>query len=153
MTTALGRISHAGCSETAECVENLRFVARRELGRGNERSALSSLERARERAPDNDSLVEDVAALAAKLELPVEAMRAYQDARTAPPGRPAMARGHRGTEARVDRRLHPALTVTARDQLGAAGGGRIEEPLPSPSSSDDGLRGVAFAVVVVAGYE
>jgi hypothetical protein len=78
VTLALNRIAHAGCADTAECVQNLKFVAGREVARGNERSALASLDRAREKAPDDDGLVEEVAALAAKLDLPVQALRAYQ---------------------------------------------------------------------------
>jgi hypothetical protein len=78
VTHALDRIVHAGCVDDAECVRNLEFVAAREVARGNERSALAVLQRARERAPDDDRLVEQVAALAAKVDLHVESLRAYQ---------------------------------------------------------------------------
>jgi hypothetical protein len=78
VTQALNLIAHAGCADDAECVQNLRFVAGRESARGNPRSALATLERAREKAPSDDGLVEEVATLAASLDLHVESLRSFQ---------------------------------------------------------------------------
>jgi tetratricopeptide (TPR) repeat protein len=86
VTLALNLIGHAGCADDAECVQNLRFVASRESARGNPRSALAALERAREKAPQDDGLVEEVASLAATLDLHVESLRAYQTLAQRHPG-------------------------------------------------------------------
>ena len=78
VTEALERVAHAGCAEDAECVQNLRFVASIEVGRGNDRSALAALQRARARAPGDDGLLEQIAALAARVDLHAESLRAYE---------------------------------------------------------------------------
>jgi tetratricopeptide (TPR) repeat protein len=77
VTFALDRISHAGCSDTSECLANLKYVAGRETDRGNYRSALSYLLRARAASPPDDALLQDIAVVAAKVGLHVEALRAY----------------------------------------------------------------------------
>ena len=85
-TQALDRVVHTGCADDAECVRNLRFVASREVARGNNRSALSALQRARSKAPADDALLEEVAALAVKVDLHAEALRAYQTLAARHPG-------------------------------------------------------------------
>ncbi len=87
-TQALDRIVHTGCADDAECVRNLLFVASHEVARGNNRSALAALQRARAKAPVDDTLLEEVAALAAKVDLHAEALRAYQTLATRHPGDP-----------------------------------------------------------------
>ncbi len=88
VTFALDRITHAGCAVDAECVTNLRFVASCEVSRGNLRSALVALQRARQKAPDDDDLLEHVAALAGRVDLHVESLRAYQLLATRHPADP-----------------------------------------------------------------
>ena len=88
MTQALDRVVHTGCADDAECVRNLRFVASREVARGNKRSALAALQRARQKVPGDDSLLEDVASLAAQVDLHAEALRAYQALAARHPGVP-----------------------------------------------------------------
>jgi hypothetical protein len=77
-TQALDRIAHAGCNDAAECVKNLRFVAGRESGRGNDGRALAALNRARQIEPTDDILVADAATLASKVGSHAEALRLYQ---------------------------------------------------------------------------
>lgn len=83
---ALERVGHAGCADDTECVRNLRFVASRERARGNERLAFAALQRARTKAPEDDGLLEEVAALAAKVDLHAEALRGYQTLAVRHPG-------------------------------------------------------------------
>jgi len=78
LTQALDRVAHAGCVDTAECVEHLEFVARHETARGNQRTALAAVQRAEVLAPDNDGLLEQGATLAARVDLHVEALKSYQ---------------------------------------------------------------------------
>ena len=86
LTQALERVAHAGCSTSAECVANLEFVATHEMSRSNERRALAVLQRARGIAPDDDGLLERVAALAAKLELHADALKSYESLAARHPG-------------------------------------------------------------------
>ncbi len=77
VSQALDRIAHAGCADAAECVGNLRFVAQREIARGNPRSGLSALRRATVAAPQDDDVLAEFAGLAAQVDLHVDALRAY----------------------------------------------------------------------------
>jgi tetratricopeptide (TPR) repeat protein len=75
--TALDRVVNAGCTDDAECASNLTWVAQREQARGNQRKALELYKRASQRVPQNDALVETVAALAAAAGLHAEAAEDY----------------------------------------------------------------------------
>jgi tetratricopeptide (TPR) repeat protein len=75
---ALEEIAHAGCSEDRECVANLVYVAQTEENRGSPRRALAMYKRAYERAPDEDSLLMQMARLAAQVELHAEAVEDYE---------------------------------------------------------------------------
>jgi tetratricopeptide (TPR) repeat protein len=78
VTQALDRLAHAGCADPRECVKNLEFVAQYEEGRKNQRSALAAMQRARALAPDDDSLLEQVAILASRADMHAEALKSYQ---------------------------------------------------------------------------
>jgi hypothetical protein len=75
---ALDRMAHAGCLTDEECASNLLFVADREAARGNTRSALAALQRAHDKLPASDEILERVAVLAAKVEQHADSLRAYQ---------------------------------------------------------------------------
>jgi hypothetical protein len=79
LSETLDQIARAGCAEVKECVGNLRWVAGFEAGRGNRRRALSLLQRAAERDPNDDELLAEVAKLASAVDLHAEALRAYED--------------------------------------------------------------------------
>ena len=85
---ALDEIARAPCTQTTDCLQNLRYAANVELGRGNPRRAFAFLERAHERAPDDEQLLSDVAQLASKVELHAEALNAYQELARLHPGDP-----------------------------------------------------------------
>jgi hypothetical protein len=79
LSETLDQISHAGCADAQECVDNLRWVAGMEQSRGNPRRAFTLLERAHEREPGNDALLAEVARQASAVDLHAEALRAYED--------------------------------------------------------------------------
>jgi tetratricopeptide (TPR) repeat protein len=75
---ALARIANAGCSHDAECADNLAWAASLEEQRGNPQHARLLYKQAYERAPDQDSLLEAVARLAATGGLHAEAADDYE---------------------------------------------------------------------------
>jgi hypothetical protein len=85
---ALDRIAHAGCLDDQECVQNLSFVADHEIARGNERSALAALQRAHDKMPSSDPILERVASLASRVQLHADSLRAYQALATRHPDDP-----------------------------------------------------------------
>ena len=70
-------IVNNGCSDNAKCAADLEWVAEIEYERGNRQKALAFYRQALERAPDNDNLLEHVAAVASQIGLHAEAARAY----------------------------------------------------------------------------
>jgi tetratricopeptide (TPR) repeat protein len=86
LDTALNDIAQAGCADDKECVNNLVWVATTQEVRGNLRRAMAMYQRAYERAPDNDSLLENVARLAGAAGLNAEALRDYQELARRHPG-------------------------------------------------------------------
>jgi tetratricopeptide (TPR) repeat protein len=76
---ALLEIARAGCTDDKECVSNLVWVAQTREAGGNPAQALTMYKRAYERAPDNDSLLENIARLAGAAGLNAEALRNYQE--------------------------------------------------------------------------
>jgi tetratricopeptide (TPR) repeat protein len=91
-TQALEKIAKAGCSDDGECAGNLAWIAIVEEGRGNQRRALALYRRARERAPQQDSLLESAARLAASLGLHAEAAEDYRELTRRHPGDPRWAK-------------------------------------------------------------
>jgi tetratricopeptide (TPR) repeat protein len=83
---ALSEIVRAGCSDETECVNNLVWVAQAREASGNLVQALAIYRRAYERAPDNDSLLENIARLAGAAGLNAEALRNYQELEHRHPG-------------------------------------------------------------------
>ena len=79
LDTALKEISKAGCVDKEQCISNLVWVASTEEHGGNPRRALATYKRAFERAPDDDSLLENIARLAKATGLNAEALRDYQE--------------------------------------------------------------------------
>lgn len=79
LSDVLEQIAHAGCADVKECVANLQWVAGMETGRGNPRRALVMLQKAQERDPTNDALLESLAGLASSVELHAESLRAYEE--------------------------------------------------------------------------
>jgi tetratricopeptide (TPR) repeat protein len=86
LDTTLNEIAQAGCADDKECVQNLVWVATTQEVRGNLRRAMAMYQRAYERAPDNDSLLENVARLAGAAGLNAEALRDYQELARRHPG-------------------------------------------------------------------
>lgn len=74
---ALDRVANAGCSDSAECVRNLTWVAQREQARGNPTKALALYKRASQRAPEDDGLLETIARLAVAEGLHAEAAQDF----------------------------------------------------------------------------
>ena len=74
---ALSKVIATGCSDDAECLGALIWVAQQEDSRGNGHKALLLYKRAFERAPDNDSLLVDIALHAEHAGLHAEAAEAY----------------------------------------------------------------------------
>jgi hypothetical protein len=74
---ALDRVINAGCTDDEDCASNLSWVAQREQARGNQSRALALYKRASQRVPQNDSLLEAVAGLAAGVGLHGEAAEDY----------------------------------------------------------------------------
>jgi tetratricopeptide (TPR) repeat protein len=83
---ALGEIARAGCAEEKQCVSNLVWVAEKQEARGSPGRALATYKRAYERAPDNDTLLESIARLAAAAGLNAEALKDYQELARRHPG-------------------------------------------------------------------
>ena len=75
--SALAAIENAGCADDEECAHNLSWVAGVEEGRGNPVRALALYRRASERNLASDSLLENVARLAVRNGLHMEAAQAY----------------------------------------------------------------------------
>jgi hypothetical protein len=86
VTVALERITHAGCGDVSECVQNLRFVAGTESARGNPTNAVAAMRRATALAPDDDGLLAEFAALASKAAMHVDALKAYETLARRQPG-------------------------------------------------------------------
>jgi tetratricopeptide (TPR) repeat protein len=86
LDAALNEIAQAGCADDKECVSNLVWVAQAQEVRGNLRRALAMYQRAYDRSPDNDSLLENVARLAGAAGLNAEAVRNYQELARRHPG-------------------------------------------------------------------
>lgn len=76
-TDGIGRIASAGCRADAECARNLAWIGSIERGRGNAQRALALYKRAYERLPEDDTLLEVVAGLAADSGLHAEAADDY----------------------------------------------------------------------------
>jgi tetratricopeptide (TPR) repeat protein len=77
LAEALAQISSAGCTVDEECADNLAWVAAMEESRGHFGKAKALYERARDRAPGADELLEHIAMLAAKQGLHDEAASEY----------------------------------------------------------------------------
>ena len=90
---ALDRLLKLGCEAPAECVNNLKFAADIETGRGSHRRALALLKKAWERAPERDDLLIEVAAKAEGQGLHGEALEAYTKLADRRPGEPKWAEG------------------------------------------------------------
>jgi tetratricopeptide (TPR) repeat protein len=75
---ALDSLANAGCSDDAECARNLIWVARNEEEMGNARKSLVLYRRALERTPQDDTVLESVARLAAETGLHGEAAEDYE---------------------------------------------------------------------------
>ncbi|MBX3260031.1 MAG: O-antigen ligase family protein [Labilithrix sp.] len=88
---ALERLLKLGCEAPAACVENLTFAASVEAGRGGQRRALALLQKAWERAPERDDLLEEIGAKAAAQGLHGEALEAYTKLADRHPGDPRWA--------------------------------------------------------------
>jgi len=78
VTDALNRVANAGCREATECARDLSWVAAQEQARGNLSRALAILRRAAARVPDDPSILESMALLAARLGLHAEAADTYE---------------------------------------------------------------------------
>jgi tetratricopeptide (TPR) repeat protein len=74
---AMDRIVASGCAEDSECAGNLAWVADAAERIGNRRKALALFKRAYERLPESDSLLQNVARLAASSGMHVEAAEDY----------------------------------------------------------------------------
>jgi tetratricopeptide (TPR) repeat protein len=83
---ALNEIARAGCGDEKQCMSNLVWVAQFYEANGNPRRALSIYKRACERAPDDDSLLENAARLAGAAGLNAEALKDYQELARRHPG-------------------------------------------------------------------
>jgi hypothetical protein len=86
LTRALDEIAHAGCVDTKDCVNNLRFVASFEESRGYLRRALVMLVRAHERDPLDDTLLDEVGRVASHVDMHAEALKAYEELARRHPG-------------------------------------------------------------------
>jgi tetratricopeptide (TPR) repeat protein len=78
MEQDLSRLASAGCEGDDECSGLMAWIADREERHGNERRALAMYEKAAERKPDDEQLVDAVARLAAHTGLHAKAARSYQ---------------------------------------------------------------------------
>ena len=74
---ALDRIAKSGCRDDTECARTLSWVAWRQEATGNPSTALTLYQRAYERAPEDDALLENIARLAAHGGLHVQAADDY----------------------------------------------------------------------------
>jgi tetratricopeptide (TPR) repeat protein len=77
-TEAVARLANAGCAQDAECADNLAWAASLEEQRGYPQHARVLYKQAYERAPDEDSLLEAIARLAAAGGLHAEAAEDYE---------------------------------------------------------------------------
>jgi hypothetical protein len=75
---ALDKIVSAGCTESAECARNLRWVAQDEEQTGNIHKALALYRRAYEQSPDDDGLLEQIARLTAAAGMHAESAERYE---------------------------------------------------------------------------
>jgi tetratricopeptide (TPR) repeat protein len=85
-TEALDRLAHAGCAAETECVQNLLTAAQIEEQRGNRSRALLLYEKAGERSPDRDDLLELVAAHASGAGMHALALDSYRKLSERHPG-------------------------------------------------------------------
>ena len=108
LDAALKEISKAGCVDQTQCIGNLVWVAQTEERAGYPRRALATYKRAFERAPEDDSLLENVARLSEAAGLNAEALRDYQElARRHPDD----ARWKKATEERREEMLRNAVKL------------------------------------------
>ena len=77
-TAALSKIAASGCSDDVECARNFAWIASVEERKGNSRRALAFYKRAYGRSPDNDTLLEAAARVAASSGLHREAEDDYE---------------------------------------------------------------------------
>ena len=83
---AMAEIARVGCADERQCVPNLVWVATMHEQRGNASRALAAYRRAYDASPDDDSLLESVARLAAASGMNVEALKDYQELARHHPG-------------------------------------------------------------------
>jgi tetratricopeptide (TPR) repeat protein len=79
LNAALNEIVHAGCADEKACLGNLVWVAQAHEASGSLRQALATYRRAYERAPEDDTLLENMARLAGATGMNAEALRDYQE--------------------------------------------------------------------------
>jgi hypothetical protein len=91
VTWAVEGIANAGCLDT-ECAQNLAWAASTEETRGNRQRALALYKRAYVHTPDNDTLLESVARVAAAEGLHAEAADSYERLAREHPGEARWAR-------------------------------------------------------------
>ena len=71
-------MARTGCTDDAECADNLVWVASIEERRGNYRRAMGYYEHAQEKAPERRDIIEHSAQLASSLEMHAQALEAYR---------------------------------------------------------------------------
>jgi tetratricopeptide (TPR) repeat protein len=71
-------MARTGCTDDAECANNLVWVASIEERRGNYRRAMGYYEHAQEKAPERRDIIEHSAQLASSLEMHAQALEAYR---------------------------------------------------------------------------
>ncbi|MGH7734016.1 MAG: tetratricopeptide repeat protein, partial [Gemmatimonadales bacterium] len=89
------RLSRIGCAESGECADNLVFAAEAELERGRDGLALAFFERAADRAPEREDLLQRIALLASRKGLHGEAAAAYKRLASRHPGDPRWSAAER----------------------------------------------------------
>jgi tetratricopeptide (TPR) repeat protein len=79
MNGALDEIVRAGCADEKQCLANLVLVAQTQEAQGSARRALATYKRAQDRAPEDDSILENVARLAAAAGMNADALKSYEE--------------------------------------------------------------------------
>lgn len=107
---AMAKLERMGCTSTAQCADNLAFLAEVELGRHNVRHAISLYLRAHEQAPEREDFLVAAGDLAEQAELWGEALDVFTKLAARHPAEPKWAEAVARTRAAIqDRAFRPKL--------------------------------------------
>lgn len=112
---AMVKLERMGCASSAQCADNLAFLAEIEATRRNHRHAITLYLRAYEQAPEREELLEAAGQVAEQNSLHGEALDAFTKLATRHPGEARYSNAVARARAAVQDRVFRPRTLDARD--------------------------------------